>query len=110
MVFRFNKLKREYKLVKAFKNVFYKNGKLTKDAEIVISFLRDECGAKGELGKSGMPYLYDKNNSFDVNASAFLLGKRRVFDLIIKYLSLDETKVFRLLSEEENSIEEDLNI
>ena len=110
MVFRLNKLKREYKLTKAFKNLFYENGRLKKDAELVLSFLRDECGAKGELGKGGSPYFYDRNEKFDVNAAAFLLGKRRVFDLIVKHLSLDETKIFRLLSQEEKTIEEDLNI
>lgn len=88
--------------------MFYENGKLKAEAEIVLSFLREECGAKGELGKGGSPYFYDRNERFDANAAAFLLGKRRVFDLIVKHLSLDETQIFRLLSE--NSIEEDINI
>jgi hypothetical protein len=104
----FNKLKQQYKLTKAFKDLFYENGKLKAEAEIVLSFLREECGAKGELGKGGTPYFYDRNERFDANAAAFLLGKRRVFDLIVKHLSLDETQIFRLLSE--NSIEEDINI
>lgn len=109
MVFRLNKLKRQYKLTKAFKNLFYENGKLKSDAEIVLSFLREECGAKGELGRNGTPYFYDRNNTFDVNASAFLLGKRRVFDLIVKHLSLDETQIFRLINQEE-TLEDDLDI
>lgn len=106
----FNKLKRQYKLTKAFKNLFYEEGKLKPDAEIVIAFLREECGAKGELGKGGSPYFYDQNSTFDVNAAAFLLGKRRVFDLIVKHLSLDETQIFRMLSQEERTITEDLDI
>lgn len=110
MVFRFNKLKRQYKLTKAFKNLFYEDGKLKPDAEIVLAFLREECGAKGELGRLGSPYFYDRNEKFDVNAAAFLLGKRRVFDLIVKHLSLDETQIFRMLSQEEKTIEEDLEI
>jgi hypothetical protein len=110
LVFRFNRLKREYKLTKAFKNLFYEKGKLKPDAELVLSFLREECGAKGELGRRGSPYFYDRNEKFDVNAAAFLLGKRRVFDLIVKHLSLDETQIFRLLSQEEKTIEEDLEI
>jgi hypothetical protein len=105
----FNKLKKQYKLTKAFKNLFYEGDKLKSDAEVVLSFLREECGAKGELGKRGSPYFYDKTEKFDVNAAAFLLGKRRVFDLIIKHLSLDETKIFRLLSQDED-LEDDLDI
>lgn len=110
MVFKLDKLKRQYKLTKAFKNLFYEKGKLKSDAEVVLSFLREECGAKGELGKGGSPYFYDRNNKFDVNAAAFLLGKRRVFDLIIKYLSLDETQIFKMLALEERTIDEDLDI
>ena len=41
---------------------FDENGKLKSDAEVVLSFLREECGAKGELGKGGSPYFYDRNN------------------------------------------------
>ena len=35
-------------------------------------------------------------NRFDPNAAAFVLGKRRIFDLIVKYLALSETEVFAL--------------
>ena len=89
-------LKREARLAKAFQKVFCPNGKLTEEAKIVLSFWRDEAGARGELGRNGIPYFYDANNRFDASAAAFLLGKRRMFDLLIKYLSLDEREVFKL--------------
>ena len=93
------KAKRELQLVKAFQELFLDDKKELKDAgKIVISFLRDEVGGRGELGKNGVPYFYDSNNSFDVGAAGFLLGKRRVCDLIIKYLSLDEREIFKLIS------------
>lgn len=106
----FLKAKKELELIKAFRKVFldeYK--KLRPEAQKVIAFLRDEAGGRGELGKAGVPYLYDQTNRFDAGAAAFLLGKRRMFDLIIKYLSLDERKVFELASKdksEEEIIEE----
>ena len=95
----FRKAKRELVLVKAFQGLFLdEGGKLKEEAKVIIAFLRDEVGGRGELGSSnGMPYFYDNQNRFDVNAGAFLLGKRRMFDLIMKYLSLDEREVFKLL-------------
>ena len=95
-----NKTK-EYYITKAFHDLFMVDGKLKPEAETVIAFLRDECGARGELGKNGSPYLYDQNNRFDTGAAAFLLGKRRVFDLIVKHLAINENEIFRLLSTEE---------
>lgn len=109
----FKKLKRQYKLTKAFQDLFFENGKLKPEAEVVISFLREECGGKGELGRFGQPYLYNRDGSFDSGAAAFLLGKRRVFDLIVKHLSLDEQQIFKLMSESERNAEfnpEDLDI
>ena len=71
----FKKIKREHELVKAFHKLFLTpNGKLKPEAEIVIEFLRDEAGARGELGAGGVPYFYDAQNRFDPNAAAFLLG------------------------------------
>lgn len=97
-----NPVKMHLKRVRAFQKVFLdEQKKLTPQAQTVIAFLRDEAGARGELGINGVPYFYDKNNRFDANAAAFLLGKRHMFDLIIKYLSLDERAVFNLLSQEE---------
>ncbi len=91
------KAKKELRLLKAFQALFLgADGELKDEAKTVLSFLRDEAGARGELGCNGVPYFYDGNNRFDANAAAFLLGKRRMFDLVIKYLALDEREVFRL--------------
>ncbi|MCM1324659.1 MAG: hypothetical protein NC218_11100 [Acetobacter sp.] len=93
----FSKAKRELRLLRAFQAVFLDaEGQLTQDGAAVMAFLRDEAGARGELGCGGVPYFYDTQNRFDANAAAFLLGKRRMFDLIVKYLALDEREVFRL--------------
>lgn len=93
----FLKAKREYELIKAFKKIFLDDkGYLKPEAKQIIAYLRDEAGGRGELGKAGMPYFYDSTNRFDAGAAAFLLGKRRMFDLIVKYLALDERKVFAL--------------
>jgi len=93
----FNQKKRELKLINAFQNLFLdKKGQLKPEGEVVLSFLRDEAGARGELGAGGRPYFYDNHNKFDAHAAAFLLGKRRMFDLLVKYLAIDERQVFRL--------------
>lgn len=102
----FSKAKRELCLLQAFQKLFYdEDGKMKEEAQTVLSFLRDEAGARGELGVKGIPYFYDSKNRFDPNAAAFLLGKRRMFDLIIKYLALDEKTVFNLAVKEEDSQE-----
>jgi hypothetical protein len=103
----FNKTKRELKLLTAFQKIFFdEHKKLKAEGKTVLAFLRNEAGARGELGQNGRPYFYDDHNRFDANAAAFLLGKRRMFDLIIKYLALDEREVFHLLEEDKQRDEE----
>lgn len=108
------KIKREHELIKAFQGLFNNaDGTLKAEAKVVLEFLRDEAGARGELGKGGIPYFYDAQNRFDPNAAVFLLGKRRIFDLIVKYLALDETEIFTLTSKDgrtEEDICNDLNV
>ena len=110
----YKKAKRELLLLKAFQEIFLDENKKLKEAgKVVISYLRDEAGARGELGRGGVPYFYDGNNRFDEGSAGFLLGKRRMFDLVIKYLSLDEREVFKLVSvgrKKEDMIDDEVNI
>lgn len=110
----FKSAKRELDLLRAFRAVFLDNdGKLKPEAEKVVAFFRNEAGARGELGMRGTPYFYDAENRFDANAAAFLLGKRRMFDLLMKYLALDEREVFRLVvsdKREEEDIRQELDV
>ena len=110
----FKKAKRELQLLKAFQEIFLDENKELKEAgKVVISYLRDEAGARGELGAGGVPYFYDRQNRFDEGAAGFLLGKRRMFDLMIKYLSLDEREVFKLVSvgrKKEDMIDDEINV
>ena len=95
----YNEIVDAYNVTRAAKALFFdKKGKLKPEAEIFIAYLRDVCGARGGLCENGSPFLYDANGRFDSGAVAFAMGRRRVFDLIIKHLSLDETQVFTLLS------------
>ena len=106
--------KKIYRLKKAFDKCFCdKEGKLTKDGELVIAFLRDRCCAKGEQGKDGSPYFYDQLGRFDACSVAFLQGKRCVFDQIIKHLALDEKQLLNLIAvgeTEESNLIENINI
>lgn len=106
----------EYKLAQAFKKLFMEKGQLKPEGKIVLSFLRDFVHAKGEIGQGSTPFLYDNNGRFDGQSAAFLLGEQRVFNQIIKYLSIEEMDIFKLISLEEarmkdyEIIENNLNI
>lgn len=109
----FKNMRREAALAAAFQKLFLVNGELSDEAKTILSFLRDEAGGRGELGRNGVPYFYDANNRFDAASAAFLLGKRRMFDLVIKYLALDERELFRLASlhqREEDNMAEELSV
>lgn len=103
------KTKNTYNLSKAFQDLFMQDGKLKPEAEKVLAFLRNESASKGELGCNGSPYLYDNQGRFDFGAAAFILGKQRMFNLIIKHLSLDLNQIFNLRSVEEEQMD-DLDI
>lgn len=110
----YNEAKKIYRLKKAFDKCFCdEKGGITKDGELVIAFLRDLCGAKGELGKNGSPYFYDQLGRFDACAVAFLQGKRNVFDQIMKHLALDEKQLLSLIASgetEEGNFLDNINI
>jgi len=90
----------EYKLVKAFKKLFYdENNNLKPEAKMILAYLRDIANAKGYMSSNNEPIYYDAKGVFDANQAAFMIGKRRVFDLIIKHLSLNEIEIFNLISE-----------
>lgn len=100
----FNLLMKNYRLSKAFKKLFFdEQGNLKPEGAEVLSFLRDEAGIKGELSKKGRPYLYDEIGRFDAGSAGFLLGRQRMFRLIVKYLSLDEIAVFNLIAQSEKA-------
>lgn len=107
-------LKKNYKTIKAFKDCFCgEDGRLTDSGKKVLAYLRDEACAKGELGKDGSSYLYDDMGRFDQNAAVFLMGKRRMFDLITKHLAVDEKEVLNLIAldrEESENLMDNLNI
>lgn len=52
MAFRKN-LKNEYRITKAFRDLFLQEGRLKPEAEIVLAYLRDECNARGEMENYG---------------------------------------------------------
>lgn len=107
-------LRKTYRLIRAFKHCFCDaDGNLTTEGAVVLAYLRNEACGKGELGKDGSPYLYDGTGKFDANAAIFLQGKRRLFDLIIKYLAVDEVQVLNLIAlgeQEKDNLIDNLNI
>ena len=105
MAFRKN-LKNEYRITKAFRDLFLQEGRLKPEAEIVLAYLRGECNARGEMENYGAPLFFDANRRFDSGAAAFLLGRRRVFDLIVKHLAMNEIQIFNLLSVRQQQMDE----
>lgn len=60
----------------------------------------------GEMENYGAPLFFDANRRFDSGAAAFLLGRRRVFDLIVKHLAMNEIQIFNLLSVRQQQMDE----
>ena len=91
------------KVMRAFQKLFRdEHENLKPEAKIVLEFLCQEAGGRGELGNGTQPYFYDKENRFDANAAIFALGKRRLFDVICAELSLtDKLGLYQLTDDKE---------
>lgn len=68
------------------------DGKLHPNAKLVMAWLRRQCNGAGvtlgpDAGVEG-PRIYDKNGALDPIAMAWWAGRRSVFDLLAKELSL----------------------
>src|SRR4051812_9320159 len=70
---------------KAYKRVFMKDGKLTKDAEVVIKDLAKFCKAN-----QSTTVFNPISRSVDPLASAIADGRREVYLRLSNYLKLDE--------------------
>ena len=89
-----------YKQVRALKKLFLKpDGELKKDAETVLEWLREEVNAKGNRVLGIHSSLFGDDGRFDSGKVCYNAGQRRVYDLIISRLSVDERKVFNLAAE-----------
>lgn len=100
----------KYKQVRALKRLFFESdGKLKEDAKIVLEWLRDEVGGKGRrLNQDGRSLLFSADGRFDAAMVAYMAGSRRVYDLLISRLAVDENEVFNLAAMSEAKREDDL--
>lgn len=87
-----------YKQISALRRLFFDpNGKLKDDAKVVLAWLRNEVNGKGyRYSASGNSMLNGPDGRFDAGAVAYTAGQRRVYDLLIASLAVDETEVFNL--------------
>ena len=116
---------REYKIKKAMDRLFYEDGKaeiigssptmtgkgkkqLKPEAKIFLEFMRDVCSGKGELMKEGSPFLYGPDGRYDAGASGFYVGRRHPYDVLVKYLALDEVMMFNLMALSDKSVEQQM--
>ena len=61
-----------------------KNGQLTKNGKVVLAYLRDFCGADGR----GNSFPVDRNGALDPLAMARAAGRREVYDLLVKMMTM----------------------
>ena len=102
------RLLNHYRRVRALKRLFLcPDGKLKDDAKIVLEWLREETNAKGRrLNAVGDSFLFGRDGRFDAAAVAYVAGERRMFDLLVAALAVDETEVFNLAALEEEKREQ----
>lgn len=82
---------------------------MKEDAKIVLEWLREEVCAKGRrFDERGISRLFSFDGRFDAAAVAYMAGSRRVYDLLISRLAVDETEVFNLAAMTEAKREDDL--
>ncbi len=72
------------------------DGKLTKNAQLILAYLRRECNGDGRYG----PPVSPVTGTIDPLAMARVAGRREIFDLLARVLSVT--------LEERHNLEEDL--
>ena len=60
------------------------SGELTKNGKVVLAYLRDFCGADGR----GNPFPIDRNGALDPLGMARAAGRREVFDLLVRMMTM----------------------
>lgn len=60
------------------------NGNLTKNARLIVAYLRKECNGDGRYG----PPVSPLNGMIDPLAMARAIGRREIFDLLTRMLSV----------------------
>lgn len=102
---------KKYNQVRALKALFLlPNGELKPEAKAVLCWLRDEVNAKGKR-IDGNSMLFNDSGDFDSSKVVYWAGQRRVYDLIVSRLGIDEQLLFSLVVEEnkrEQELMEDL--
>lgn len=68
------------------------DGKLTKNALIILSYLRFECNGDGRYG----PPVAAATGAIDPLAMARAAGRREIFDIIVRMLSVDLRERYNL--------------
>ena len=102
---------KKYKQVRALKALFLlPDGELREEAKEVLCWLRDEVNAKGKR-IDGNSMLFNDAGDFDASKVVYWAGQRRVYDLIVSRLGIDDKALFSLVAEEskrEQELMEDL--
>lgn len=97
---------KKYTLTKALKRLFFEGKNLKPDAVLMLQWLAEEVNAKGRRIVGGNSVLYDRQAKFDAEAVAYWAGQRRMFDLLVAYLSVSPEAVFALASAKKHQNEE----
>jgi hypothetical protein len=103
---------KKYKQVRALKALFLlPDGELREEAKEVLCWLRDEVNAKGKRIDGNTSMLFNGGGDFDASKVVYWAGQRRIYDLIVHRLAIDDKMLFSLVAEEskrEQELMEDL--
>lgn len=95
------------KQIRALKALFLlPDGNLKPEAKEVLLWLRDEVNGKGKRIEGNNSALFSPNGQFDSGKVIYWAGQRRVYDLIVSRLGVDELLLFSLVAQEDEKQQE----
>ena len=98
---------RKNKEVRALKALFFMpDGSLKPEGKVVLTWLRDEVNGKGKRWSAGGSALFGDEGRFDAAKVAYCAGQRRVLDLIVSRLAIDDMVLLALVADEEKREQE----
>ncbi len=92
---------KKFRETRALKALFLlPDGSLKPEAKTVLAWLKEEVNAKGRRMDESGSALYS-NGNFDAAKVVYWAGQRRVLDLIMSRLNVDDDLLFKVVADED---------